>query len=110
MTGLDGHELLALPLICSAVGNLLFVERPWLRERVGAFVADPATRFLPLTGERGAGQYPADGLPAEQRPTAPRHLIRRDSRSPPTGPPAPRPDGTGGSGKTAVTPSSRPAA
>jgi hypothetical protein len=62
-----------------------FVPRPWLTARVEAALDDPASRYVLLTAEPGAGKTGFAAHLAASHPTWARYFIRRDSATTLTG-------------------------
>ena len=69
-------------LIRSFIEDPKFVSRGWLAAEVVDSIKDPATTFVLLTAESGAGKTGLSASLAHAHPDWLRYFIRRDSRTP----------------------------
>jgi hypothetical protein len=82
MEGAGLDDLFFKDVVASYYGAPRFLRRDWLAEELGRQLAGPATRFVLLTAEPGAGKSAFVAQLAGDHPGWPRFFIRRDQVSP----------------------------
>jgi tetratricopeptide (TPR) repeat protein len=82
MEGLALDDLFFSDIVASYRDVPRFLRREWLDEELTRHLADPATRFILLTAEPGAGKSAFVAQLADDHHDWPRFFIRRDQVSP----------------------------
>jgi hypothetical protein len=72
-------------LVAGYVDARDYVRRDWLQREVLDRLANPACRYVLITGEPGAGKSGLIAALARDHPEAPRYFLRRDSTTPMSG-------------------------